>query len=50
MNEFDFGWLMYANRLSYFCCGTDELRRGWMAANQAEAMAEVQLCGYGTLI
>lgn len=41
MNEFRIGWIVYVAFLPIECCGTDAMRRGWMAANRAEALSMV---------
>ena len=34
------GWLAYANKLSIDTCTPGPMRRGWLAANRAEAYAQ----------
>jgi len=34
------GWEAYANKLSIDTCTTAPMRRGWLAANRAEAYAQ----------
>lgn len=39
VNERQLGWNAYANRMPIEICTTDAMRRGWLAANRAEAYA-----------
>jgi len=37
------GWEAYANKMSIDTCTTAPMRRGWLAANRAEAYAQVMV-------
>lgn len=40
VGERQLGWRCYAEVLPVEVCGTDAMRRGWLAANRAQAEAE----------
>lgn len=43
IDERQLGWNKYAAKMSIESCRTDAQRRGWLAANRAEAYAQVMV-------